>query len=649
MEVLTFNFIITRLNEALSSAIVIIAFSLFVYMFAYNLRSAIGQAFGILLACMCFTYAGDVALYKVTTIEDAIPWLKFQWIGIAFIPAAYLHFSDALLRTTRAISSRRRFTVVVAYIFGFVLLLLAIQSNYLVQKPFYSPGVTQFRSGPFFWIFTCYFYATLVWGAYKIYRARARCLTSGARKRMTYLAVSFAAPALGVYPYMLIANTPDLLPTAILFIVLFFVNIGIAMMLILMAYSVVFFGAMSPDRVIKHNLIHLLLRGSLVATLVISIIQILPEQHQFLGLPRELILATSIVMVIVLSQLLINIIKPAIDSVIFFQDRNEIQWIAELDRRLLTTSDLQRALENILIILCETLRVRAGFIYNLAANQGPRLEAYIGSIDDVEQAIANIDVNTLIVQKNGSDQLHFIVQNDFWFVILKNQKRDRSLGLLGIQARAEEYDLTLEEEEITTLLLDHAEQALEDRRLQQQIFTALRSIIPDIRRVQRLSSAISYAGAPNLALLTEKSPVNTPDFSKMVKDALSHYWGGPKLTQSPLLNLRVVQEAMPDNDGNQSKALRAVLEQAIEKQRPEGERQLTAAEWLIYNILELKFIQGMRVRDIANRLAMSEADLYRKQRLAIEEVARTLSEMETKNGHDTAVTISTEETKEAEH
>jgi hypothetical protein len=38
----------------------------------------------------------------------------------------------------------------------------------------------------------------------------------------------------------------------------------------------------------------------------------------------------------------------------------------------------------------------------------------------------------------------------------------------------------------------------------------------------------------------------------------------------------------------------------------------------------------MRVRDIAQRLAMSEADLYRKQKLAIEEVARTLSEMEAK-------------------
>lgn len=625
---LTFTFIITRLNEALSSAIVIIAFSLFVYMFTYNLRSAIGRAFAVLLACMCFAYAGDVALYRVTNIEDAIPWLRFQWIGIAFIPAAYLHFSDVLLTATRAISPRRRFTVFVAYFFGFLLLLLAVQTDHLVREPFYSPGITQFRSGPFFWIFTCYFYTTLLWGAYKIYRARVRCLTSGARQRMTYLAVSFVAPALGVYPYMLIANTPQLLPPVILFTTLFLVNIGIAIMIIVMAYSVVFFGAMSPDRVVKHNLIHLLLRGSLVATLVISIIQILPERQEILGLPRELILATSIVSVIVVSQLLINLIKPAIDSIIFYQDRDEIEWITELDRRLLTTNDLQQALENILIILCETLRVRTGFIYNLSANQGPRLEAQIGPTDDIEEAITKIDSNNLIASKNGHDGLHFVVQNNFWYTILKNKTRDRSLGLIGIEARSEAYDLTPEEEEITTLLLEHAEQALEDRWLQQQIFTALRSITPDIKRVQRLSSAVSFAGSTNLHLLTEESPVNTPDFSKMVKDALSHYWGGPKLTESPLLNLRVVQEAIAENDGSRSKALRSVLEQAIEKQRPEGDRQLTAAEWLIYNILELRFIQRMRVRDIANRLAMSEADLYRKQRLAIAEVARTLSEME---------------------
>jgi len=77
-----------------------------------------------------------------------------------------------------------------------------------------------------------------------------------------------------------------------------------------------------------------------------------------------------------------------------------------------------------------------------------------------------------------------------------------------------------------------------------------------------------------------------------------------------------------------SSAVRSVLQEAIERQRPQGERKLTASEWLLYNILDLRFVQGQRVRDIAVRLAMSESDLYRKQRAAVAEVARTLAAME---------------------
>jgi hypothetical protein len=61
--------------------------------------------------------------------------------------------------------------------------------------------------------------------------------------------------------------------------------------------------------------------------------------------------------------------------------------------------------------------------------------------------------------------------------------------------------------------------------------------------------------------------------------------------------------------------------------RPEGERRFTG-EWILFNILEMKFVEGRKVREVATRLAMSEADLYRKQRVAIEEVARIILEME---------------------
>ena len=71
-----------------------------------------------------------------------------------------------------------------------------------------------------------------------------------------------------------------------------------------------------------------------------------------------------------------------------------------------------------------------------------------------------------------------------------------------------------------------------------------------------------------------------------------------------------------------------MLARAIENLKPEGQRSLTTTEWILYNILEMRFLQGRKVRDVALRLAMSESDLYRKQRVAIEEVARQIADME---------------------
>jgi hypothetical protein len=624
--------LLSSLNRALSSAIVILAFSLLVYILSYNLRSSVARSFSALIACVCITYVGDVALFETASLRDAVVWLKIQWIGIAFTPAAYLHFSDALLRTTHSLSSLRRWAVRGGYLIGFLLLPLAFWTGLLVHDGIYNPGITQFKAGPLFWLFSIYFFAAVAWGAYNIYRARERCLTSTSRRRMTYLAASFAAPALGVFPYLLVASAPSssFWPLASFFTVLFFGNVGIALMTAVMAYSVAYFGVLTPDRVVKHSLIHYLLRGPLVAIGVIFIIMAMPETPRILGLPRDVVLTTSIVTVIVLAQLGINIVKPAIDRLVFRKDREEVEWIQELDRRLLTTTDLQQALENILIALCEVLRVRTGFIANVAARSGPRIEAQCGSQAAVEVALSAVNASELTdIRHDGVEQAPvFVPQGDFWFTLLRTKSRDMILGLLAVEARAAQPALTEEEQEVSTALIAQAELALEDRHLQQDVFDALKRIIPEIERVQRLRGTIRYVGSPGLQAIALDSPINAPDFTQMVRDALAHYWGGPRLSGSPLMRLRVVQEAMDQHDGNAARALRTVLGQAIDNLRPDGERRMTTAEWLLYNILELKFIQGMRVRDIAHRLAMSESDLYRKQRVAIEEVARALAEME---------------------
>ena len=126
---------------------------------------------------------------------------------------------------------------------------------------------------------------------------------------------------------------------------------------------------------------------------------------------------------------------------------------------------------------------------------------------------------------------------------------------------------------------------------------------------------------------------SSPEFTAWVRDALSHYWGGPKLTGSPLMQLQVVRRSLEQNDNSPAKALRVVLLQAMDRLKPSSDRKMTAAEWLLFNILELKFVQGKRVREIAMQLAVSESDLYRKQRVAIEAVAAALADMERQAGH----------------
>jgi DNA-directed RNA polymerase specialized sigma subunit len=63
---------------------------------------------------------------------------------------------------------------------------------------------------------------------------------------------------------------------------------------------------------------------------------------------------------------------------------------------------------------------------------------------------------------------------------------------------------------------------------------------------------------------------------------------------------------------------------------------MTATEWVVYNILESRFVQGRSIREVAARMAISESDFYRKQRVAIEQLADTLVAMELETGEGSA-------------
>ncbi len=611
------------INAVLASAIVISSFALLIYIAIYNLRSGVARAFSILLACVLAVYFVDLAVAGAA-VEAVQHWLRIQWLGIAFTPAAYLHFSAALLRTTNRHSRALSVAVRAAYALAGLTLLVAAFTDLLVWDGVQEVGASHLRAGPLFPLFFFYFATAVIWSGVNVILAWRRCLTSTSRRRMTYLALAFAAPAVGSFPYLLVTGWPQQLPGVMFWLLLILGNLAVGLMLLVMAYPVVFFGAFTPDRVVKHRFVRFLLRGPVQAAAVVVVIIVASRADGFLGLPALRLTLFGVVIVILLVQLGVELVKPFVDRLLYRRDRQEIAWLQEMSNRLLTSTDLRQFLENVLTALCDLLRTPTAFVAVIEDGQA-RLEVVCGSLESGPSLPPGEALDGLADPSSSlTARGRFFIWDGYWLLPLRDRSGQAMLGVLGMVARAPEPELTVQEETALDILVRQAEAALEDRLVQQHLFSALEQMIPQIEEIQRRRALLRYEGLPALTSLNE--PMEDA-FQQWVRDALAHYWGGPKLTSSPLLKLQVVERAIEEH-GSPVNALRAVLETAIERLRPEGDRSMTAAEWLLYNILELKFLKRYRVRDIAMRLAMSESDFYRKQRIAIEEVARTLAAME---------------------
>lgn len=647
-------------NVLVSSAVVILAFSLLAYTLTYNFRHPVARRFAFLLGLVMVTYASEVALTRVVTADSAARWLRFEWLGIALLPWAYYTFSYAVLRTTNYHTDRRRLISLSVGAVSVFSAGLAFFSSILVGPVVFEPFLSYLQPGPFFWPFTGFFAGVAILSYLNIWKARQRCLTADSRQRMTYLLLASAAPGIGTFPYLIALGKTagGFVPPEGILALAIVGNTAVGAMLVVMSYTVAFFGVYTPDRVVRYRLIRYFTRGPAVAILAILAIQTIPTVEHILGLPRDIVLFSVITGVIVASQLILSLTKSVVDRLVYRSDREEIAWLRELDRRLLTTTDLRQFLENHLTGLCELLRVPSGFV---AAAVGTELilEAVVGPEGTRQEILANSDwsdalndalrqtrnrQDSFLPQANGNGDsgpsrpvgvLAPTAWGGYWLWPLiepaSQQEGELVLGMLGVRARSDAPSFSPEERALLNQQIESIGLALLDRKLQMQVMVALRRIIPGIDRIQQIRGIVPYVSenteVPPAELL-EPSPIHSPEFESWVKDALSHYWGGPKLSHSPLMQLRVVDRAVEEADGNPVKALRLVLGRAIENLRPDGKQDLSTPEWLLYNILEMRFVQGRKIREIAGRLAISESDLYRKQRVAIGQVAQVLTDME---------------------
>ncbi len=620
---------IQTLNQILTAGIAITAFSLFLYALSFNLRDRVARSFAVILLCVVVVFTTE-ALQNKTVPEWGIDLLlRLQWFGIIFLPAAYLHLSDALLVTAgRPSRGRRRLAVRGVYaLSAFFVLLLGM--GYLLGPlvPHAEPAPHLART---LWteIFTLFYLVVMIWAAINFWRAYRLMLTRSGRRRMLYLMAGATAPALGSYPYLMFGSAlaerfPLLFWGAALLI-----NLVVGALVVVMAYAVAFFGVSWPDRVVKTRLVKWLMRGPVTASMTLALMTIVRRVGELFGTPYNAFVPLVVVATVLLFEHLITLVAPLWERLLFFgRDRAELELLQNVEERLLTQSDLQQFLEAVLAAVRDHLQSPSAFV---AALDGTELSLLVMAGD--HNLIEKADLGEVLENINGNRQLRREFSwGNFWILPLYQRRHldlDRDelpplLGLLAVAHRPDQY-LEAEQREALWLLADRAALALEDRRLQQRIFRSLEDIQPQMEMLQRLRAAGRYDSRANL--LSEVLPAEA-DLTNWVKDALAHYWGGPKLTTSPLLKLRIARDLVAENEGNAANALRALLRKAVEQIRPPGERRFTS-EWILYNILEMKFIEGRKVREVASRLAMSEADLYRKQRIAIEAVARAILDME---------------------
>ncbi|MDX9991903.1 MAG: histidine kinase N-terminal 7TM domain-containing protein [Anaerolineales bacterium] len=620
---------ITTLNQILTAGIAITAFSLLIYALTFNLRDRVARSFAVIMASVVVIFTAEAIQSAVQTLDMVELFLRLQWIGIIFLPPAYLHLSDALLVTAgRPSRGRRRWAVRAMYLIsvGFAVLLgLGLLVGDLVTNQLPAPHLQRTL-----WtdIFTIYYLAIMLLAGVNFIRAYQRMLTRSGRRRMLYLMAGATAPALGSYPYLLFSSNIAAQHPFIFWTSSTVINFGVGALIVTMAYAVAFFGVSWPDRVVKSRLFKWIMRGPVTASITLAVMTIVRRAGGIFGVEYNAGVPVLTVATILLTEHLITVVAPFWERALFFgRDRAELTLLQNIEERLLTPSDLRQFLESILAAVRDHMQSPSAFI---AALDGGQLSLLISAgrpfveRENLPQALKLIE--------NKSSRREYL-WNDLWILPLRQRRSDQLdldaeptlLGLLGVARLDNSAEIESDQLEALWRLAERAALGLEDRQLQQRVLRSLEDLEPQAELLQRMRAMSRYDTKTNL--LSEELPLET-DMADWVREALNHYWGGPKLTDSPLMSLRVVQEtAREEHAGNMPNALRSILKQAVERVRPEGERRFTS-EWILYNILDLKFIEGRKVREVAARLAMSEADLYRKQRVAVEAVAKSILEMD---------------------
>ena len=403
-------------------------------------------------------------------------------------------------------------------------------------------------------------------------------------------------------------------------------NIVIILMLFFLSYPLYFFGSDIADRLVKKQLLDFLLRGPATGLIALAVVNFTTQATRILSLPGEAFTPPAVVAAVLLWQWFVSLALPYFEK--FFIYRNEddaqITTLQTLGDRVLTHDDLSQLIMATTESICDHLRIDRAFVLRV---EGANTEfvSKVGHLDFTEDELReDRELIAAIPQEpNGEPDASMLEWRGYSLIPLFSNRgggsgaRAQAIGLLGLPNSSENLQAELRApSEYLSAFVNRVETSLDDMRLQSEIYGLLEGLLPQFQMTRSRAIQVEYRQSANVPPSVNTLP-DRGELFEQVRAALRHYWGGSGITQSNLLKLQVVQSRIGQEQDSPVHALRKLLEDAISALKPEGERKMMSPEWTLYNILQLRFLESRKVREVARRLSMSEADLYRKQRIAI--------------------------------
>ena len=485
-------------------------------------------------------------------------------------------------------------------------------------------------AGGLFLAYIFYFVGGNAFAFYNVQRARKRCLTAATARRMAYLQAAILTPALGIFPYSVLLQPGDEFSVFGL-LVINTANVIIILMLVFLSYPLYFFGTEIPDRLVKKQLLDFLLRGPATGLIALAVVNFTNQATRLLGLPGEALTPPAVVGSVLLWQWFVALALPHLELLFIYRDEDEkqISRLQSLGERVMTLSDLSQLVSATTESICDYLRIDQAFV--ILIDDGEFLQR-IGPLSfDAADLLA--DSPTLgAVAETGKDRAA-LKWREYALVPLYSRRAETLfIGILGLLQSGDALaDEIKDPKSALRGYISRVEKSLDDMRLQAEMVSLLEGLLPQFQMTRSRALQLEYRQSNRARAAMTLQP-DRDELFEQVRAALRHYWGGSGMTQSNLLNLRIVRRRVTAAEDTPINALRGILQDCIGALKPVGERKLTSPEWTLYNILQLRFLERRKVRDVARRLSMSEADLYRKQRVAILAVTDLILQRESDAG-----------------